>query len=288
MLKSDPTECVQSKLSEGYEQGYAKQSRKTDMPRFALHVGAKKLVESAAPDVETGPYHTTSSALHDIYFTGRLQEWPGFLSAVQSAHENNAWYNEVLGLKLQTKDPYTYGNVEVGDEHGLQGRFHKYFGDVMNSIFKSQSKGILFADFKCVQSTLSGTPDVILKDHNHVLRVVGELKVPWVQEHHIAARLDNEVDLRKILAQPIYYMQRLGCMYGFLSNYTETIFLRQVIDNQGVWRIEYSPVIESSTTYDRGATNPPIVSTRQCFFYVGCEALRQGPVVNTSPWIIRG
>lgn len=35
----------------------------------------------------------------------------------------------------------------------------------LNSIFISQSKGILFADFKCVQFTLTGTPDVILIPH---------------------------------------------------------------------------------------------------------------------------
>ena len=89
------------------------------------------------------------------------------------------------------------------------GRFHKYFGNVLNSIFKSQSKGICFADFKSVQSTFTGTPDVILKDDNHVLEVIGELKVPWVREHFLDDKLDDE-ELRSILAQPILYMQRLG------------------------------------------------------------------------------
>lgn len=128
---------------------------------------------------------------------------------------------------------------------------------------------------------------MIVKDNNHALKVVGELKVPWITEHHIQPRLTRDRLLRKILAQPIKYMQDLGCMYGFLSTYEETIFLRQVIDNNGVWRIEYSPVILSSTTYDRPETQPPIVSVKQCFFYVGINASMHEPVNNRSPgWII--
>lgn len=33
-------------------------------------------------------------------------------------------------------------NVSVGREHDIQARFHKYFNDLLNSIFRSQSKGI--------------------------------------------------------------------------------------------------------------------------------------------------
>lgn len=123
------------------------------------------------------------SALYDLEFTGESQPWPGFLSAVQ--------------ITLQTRDPYTY--------------------DVLNSIFTSQSKGICFADFKCVRSTLTGTPDVILKDDNHVLEVVGELKVPWVREHFLDYKLDDDDELRSILAQPIL-----------------SIFPRQLVDDQGI------------------------------------------------------
>ncbi|CAG8903601.1 unnamed protein product [Penicillium egyptiacum] len=258
------------------------------MPRPALHIGPKKLVESPAPKLEPGLYRTQSSALHDLEFTGDLQPWPGFLSAVRTTHQNHTWRNEVLDLPLQTRDPYTHGNVEVGDEHGVQDRFHKYFGDVLNSIFTSQSKGIRFADFKCVQSTFAGTPDVILKDDNHVLNVAGELKVPWVRKNFLDDKLDDDDELRNIFAQPIMYMQKLGCVYGLLSNYKETIFLRQLVNNQGIWRVEYSPVVQSSTTYNRRATNPPVVSIRQCFFHVGCDALNQGPVNNTTPrWVVR-
>jgi hypothetical protein len=48
--------------------------------------------------------------------------------------QNHTWCNKVIGLALQTRNPYTYGNAEVGDRHGVQGWFHKYFGEVLNSI----------------------------------------------------------------------------------------------------------------------------------------------------------
>ncbi|KAJ5936683.1 hypothetical protein N7466_003133 [Penicillium verhagenii] len=123
-------------------------------------------------------------------------------------------------------------------------------------------------------STFSGTPDVILKDNNHQVKVAGELKVPWIADHWLEDKYNDVDQLRIILAQPIKYMQRLGCVYGFMSNYKEIIFLRQLVDSQGAWRIEYSPVVRSSDTYDRHRTNPHAVSARQCFFYVGWENLK--------------
>lgn len=255
-------------------------------------INPKKAVESAAPALNTSQHHTSSSALHSIHFAGDLQPWPGFLSAVQACHDNRTWRQQTLGYTIQARDLYAYGNVEVGDEHGVQGRFQKFFGDVLNTIFESQSTtaqniDLRFADCKCIQSTYSGTPDVILKDSNHTLKLVGELKTPWVGEHQIKRRIANDRLLREILAQPIMYMKDLGCMYGFLATYDETIFLRQVVDNNGVWRSEYSPVILSSTTYDRRMTTSPVVSVKQCFFYVGLNTLNQGPVNNMSTgWIV--
>lgn len=256
------------------------------MPHPAVHIGPKKLVESAAPSLEAGPYHTTSSALHDLEFKGDLHPWPGFLSSVRVMHENHAWRNECLNLSLQTRDPYTYGNVIVGDESGVQGRFNKYFGDTMNAVFKSQSIRMRFGDFRASQSTYSGIPGVVLMDDNYQSKVIGEFKVPWVGDHDIAKHYYKRDDLRTILAQPIQYMQGVGCVHGFLSNYDQTIFLRQLVDSQGVWRIKYSPVIRASAEYRSSIWNP-VVSVRQCLFYVGCEAMKQGPVHNTtSRWVV--
>jgi hypothetical protein len=60
----------------------------------------------------------------------------------------------------------------------------------------------------------------IMANGNNQLNVVGELKAH-----------DDEELLQARLAQPIKYMQELNCMYGFVSNYEETIFLRQQLIN---------------------------------------------------------
>ena len=46
----------------------------------------------------------------------------------------------------------------------------------MNAAFNLQSMGMRFADFRCIQSTYSGIPDVILMDENYQLKVVRSLR----------------------------------------------------------------------------------------------------------------
>ncbi|EPS31619.1 hypothetical protein PDE_06574 [Penicillium oxalicum 114-2] len=258
------------------------------MPRQAVHIGPEKLIASAVPQLLVGQYHTESSALHDAQFVGILRPWQGFESSVRATHQSHSWRSETLALKMMTRDPYASGNLIVGDKHGLLTRFHKYFGDVLNSIFQSHSIGMRFADFKCAGSGHKNTPDTIMMDDNYEVKVAGELKTPWVRQHRLEGFFHKPILLRKVLAQLIQYMQHADCVYGFLSNYEETIFLRQRQDEQGLWRIEYSPVIRSSETYNKyGRGNLPAVSVRQCFFYVGCEALAQRAANNTTPdWVV--
>ncbi|EPS26290.1 hypothetical protein PDE_01226 [Penicillium oxalicum 114-2] len=217
-----------------------------------------------------------------------LLPWQDFFESVHALHRNVTWRKKTLALTLKTRDPYALANVEIGDEHGLLGRFHKHFGDVINSVFNSQGIGIRFADFKSVRSTFSGTPDVIMRDKNHRIKVAGELKVPWIQQHSPRYKY-NDIDcFREVLAQPIKYMQAVGCLYGFLSNYEETIFLRQLVDSEGIWSIEYSPVVLSTDFCEKHRPSSPVVSARQCFFFVGCEALKHEGVRNTTPyWVLR-
>ncbi|OKO95184.1 hypothetical protein PENSUB_11263 [Penicillium subrubescens] len=161
----------------------------------------------------------------------------------------------------------------------------------MGHIFEAQSIDLRFADFKCLGSPYTGVPDVILKNSNNELKVIGELKVPWIEQHKLAD-VDDEDELRQLLAQPINYMQSLNCMYGFLSTYDETIFLRQELIN-GVWEVSYSPVIQGSTRYvpskPTNVVSSPVVSVKQCFLYVAGLAVHQGPVANITPkseWFI--
>ncbi|RHZ54590.1 hypothetical protein CDV55_100789 [Aspergillus turcosus] len=73
-------------------------------------------------------------------------------------------------------------------------------------------------------------PDFVIKNLAHMAKVVEEAKVPWIPEHHLRDQV------------------RLNYMYGFLSNYDETIFLRQSFIN-GSWVVDYSPVIRASTSF---------------------------------------
>jgi hypothetical protein len=84
-------------------------------------------------------------------------------------------------------------------------------------------------------------------------------------------------------------MQDLDCMYGFISNYEETIFLRQQHIN-GTWEVEYSPIIDPTTSHvPSDPSNPlvsPIFSARQSFFYLASLAAAQGPVMNRAQWVV--
>ena len=63
---------------------------------------------------------------------------------------------------------------------------------------------------------------------NTTIKLVGELKVPWVIQHDLGkADRRPERELRQKIAQPVRDMQALGCEYGFISTYNHTIFLRQ-------------------------------------------------------------
>lgn len=164
-------------------------------------------------------------------------------------------------------------------------------GTVLGHIFEALSIDAHFADFKCLGSTYHNTPDVILKTSQNELMVIGELKSPWITEHKIGSAYLDEALLRTLLAQPLDYMQDLDCMYGFLSTYVETMFIRMVEVN-GEWEVHYSPVIDAATSYIESASTQglPSVSLRQCFLHVANEASREGPVCNNTPksqWVVR-
>lgn len=72
-------------------------------------------------------------------------------------------------------------------------------------------------------------------------------------------------------------MRDQNVSYAFLSTYNETMFLRKV-DDQGVWTLEYSPVVMHDDEYDpqRGT-----ISTRQGLFYLALQG-QSGPAFDTN------
>ena len=85
-------------------------------------------------------------------------------------------------------------------------------------------------------------------------------------------------------------MTTLNLTYGFLSTYSQTIFVRQVF-NRTQWELQYSPIIYHSTrslVIPPNAALPPnasnIVSLRQGMFYLAHQVSTTGfTSVNTEP-----
>ncbi|KAJ5968738.1 hypothetical protein N7501_004986 [Penicillium viridicatum] len=250
----------------------------------AKQARVREVAAQALPPLPQGRNHTKSNALHDIEYVGELRHWFDFLRFVEGYTQGQRWSNKVIKYTSRSGDHEAESHL-IGDETGLQGLFNHSVGFIVGKILEAQSINLQFADFKCLGHPYSNTPDSILMTSSAQLRIVGELKVPWVPAHEMSEAYTDETMLRYLLAQPIQYMKDLNCMYGFMSNYRETIFLRQVFTG-GRWVVEYSPVIQSSTSYVKtDLLNPlaePIVSLRQCFLAVAALAQGQGPVNNTA------
>lgn len=271
-------------------------------------VRAKQIIQAPLPPLNVGTYRTTSSALHNLKYIGTLSPWPNFKSSVQAMYNAQVFSRSstaAVSPGLHNIDPEI---VCVGDEHGLQGRFQQAIGQVLGGALEAQGVNLHFADFKCSGLQYQNVPDVVglstivqgtavqgtTVQGRKVLRLVGELKVPWVPQHSLRDAYDKPQRLRHILGQPLLYMGELGSAFGFLSTYNQTIFLRQIQLPSGNWHVEYSPVIYSSDAYvpshTQGNSTVSSVSMRQCMFYVATIASVQGPVHNQTPpaqWVVQ-
>lgn len=162
-------------------------------------------------------------------------------------------------------------------------------GQVVGAALEAQSVNVRFADFKSAGIQCALIPDcaLISTDTSNlpILKAVGELKVPWIMEHKFHRAIGLEKDLRHLLSQIIKYMLKLKLKYGWISNYGQTIFLRQKCVGD-TWGIEYSPILRSTDGYTK---NPLRVSVRQGFFFLARLAAAEPSVDNSTPkrqWII--
>lgn len=258
----------------------------------AKQVRVREAAAQALPPLPLGPNHTKSDALHPIKFVGELHPWPNFLRLVETYAQSLRWSNKLIRYSNAPGSPEAESQL-IGDETGVQGVFNHSVGYYVGKMLQAQSIDLQFADFKCLGLAYANTPDSTLMTGNTQLRIVGELKVPWIEEHKMSTVYYAEDALRHLLAQPLKYMKDLKCMYGFMSNYDETIFLTQQFI-QGKWAVDYSPVIHSSISYvktDLGdVLATPTVSLRQCFLAIAHRAQGQGPVDNTTPtsqWVVK-
>ncbi|CAI7655267.1 unnamed protein product [Penicillium bialowiezense] len=122
---------------------------------------------------------------------------------------------------------------------------------------------LAFADFKCAGVDYGNTPDIIALNENSGvvnIKLVGELKVPWVEEHSLDGADFND---HKILAcNPLEGLGRSGTPRPF--NQAATTSQR-----------------EAGTTFTS-------VTMKQCMFYVCsiASAASKGDE-NTEPWVTR-
>ncbi|KAJ5968079.1 hypothetical protein N7501_004327 [Penicillium viridicatum] len=257
----------------------------------------RDIVTSPLPSLLVSDNRTTSSALHKIRFVGPLLPWTGFITAAKNAYDTQQWSNRAIQISIQARN-LSDERVFVGDEAGVRARFQQAAGQVLGAVFEAQAINIALGDFKSTGLAYNMTPDVVmlslpnLQNNNaQQLRVIGEVKVPWLPEHRLDLCARRPIVLRNVLAQPISYMLDLGCMYGFITNYDQTIFLRQ-IQVGSTWRIEHSPVIESSIRYappdPADQSIGPVLTFNQCLLYLATIAQSQGPIANPTPrsqWI---
>jgi hypothetical protein len=255
-----------------------------------VQLRSRDVVRDALPPLCVSQHHTTSSALHPISFVGPLRKWQDFIRDVKSFGESQRWSRIVIDHELVSRD-LNREKVWLGDEHGLQGRFQQSVGQTVGATLEAQSIDISFGDFKASGVAYDKVPDCALIATNPFvlprLKAIGELKVPWVPDHDFWNYYDDDGGMRNLLAQPIQYMLELDVMFGWLSTYQQTIFLRQTYVNNA-WGIEYSPIIEPTTRYTPTDGNAP-PSAKQCYFFLSGLANAHGPVGNSTPrtqWIV--
>ncbi|CDM29117.1 hypothetical protein DTO013E5_5831 [Penicillium roqueforti] len=235
-------------------------------------ITTQEAVESCLPDLLKATHKTLSSAIHKVKYIGPLSQWQDFEEDVKNNNPKR-WTSAVIDYRISNRD-LRQEEVYVADETGVQGRFQQAVGQVLGAVFRAEKKNLRFGDFKSAGITYDKTPDIAMVSPGSpvMLRAVGELKVPWVMAHNLRKRYGADQELRLALGQVLEYMIDLRLPYGFHSTYEETIFLRHVQVN-GQWRVEYSPVIQSTATD---------VSLKKCFWHLSSLALQGNPVQNPA------
>ncbi|KAE8164788.1 hypothetical protein BDV40DRAFT_298107 [Aspergillus tamarii] len=134
----------------------------------------------------------------------------------------------------------------------------------MSAICKSLQIDMCFADYKATIGPRIGqkTPDLVCMTIAGNLRIVGEIKVPWIKEHDIAAALEDVFPCKvsRLFGQIAQYMKLANLRYVFLTTYERTVFSRQVVSN-GRWVLQCSEPIKGST-----ASKDPLMGTSKIEF----------------------
>lgn len=211
-------------------------------------------MDKRIPPLKQGPGSTKSSALHNIKYIDPLRKWVGFEQDVRAVLSHQDWHRHTSIVAYSPSGPpgphnIAHEQVYVGDETGLQGQFQQNVGQIMSAVFGLQHYDLAFVDFKCSGDSYQRIPDVVIMEAHGSIKAVGELKVPWVPEHHISLSVipDRTADFRETIGQVTRYMKDFNVKYGFFSTYQQYVFLKQERVN-GHWTLFYSAITQDTPT----------------------------------------
>ncbi|OJJ50425.1 hypothetical protein ASPZODRAFT_13505 [Penicilliopsis zonata CBS 506.65] len=150
----------------------------------------------------------------------------------------------------------------VANEMGVAGRFTQHVGQALAPVLRANELPV-FADAEAGRNFPPGCsverlPDFILiEEDTEKTCLVGEIKVPWNTD------LDQiSMDIRRVLAQAIKYMDDCKCRYGVVTTYNKTLFLKRVDD----WNFKVSPAIYFDTK--SLPTTPPTISLKEAMVFI--------------------
>lgn len=155
-------------------------------PPNSIH--AKEAIKSPVPQLRIGLRHTSSNAIHLLDFVGDLAPWHAFTTNAWTFNREKNWdaHQSTLGHRPKGEMPL-YGGIEhvvVGDETGVQGRFAENVGQVLTQVCRAFGLDLSFGDYKATTDwSVDGVPDSVCMTSARALRILGEVKTPWVKSH---------------------------------------------------------------------------------------------------------
>ncbi|RPA75871.1 hypothetical protein BJ508DRAFT_331677 [Ascobolus immersus RN42] len=191
-----------------------------------------------------------------------VSEWQGFEQEVGA-------YISATDLSFEVPaETCEVEKVLVGNESSLVGRFLQNIGVPLGRVMSVlSSQDLLFGDAYSGTLNLSKSiPDIVLlRQSDGVVTLVGEIKPFWL----LALETMDPAEPRSLsalfgpLGQLVRYMFDTKLLFGFLSTYNATIFVRRTER----FRFEISrPILAAGTS----------PSVRQCFAYVAHIASTSG------------
>ncbi|CAI7647231.1 unnamed protein product, partial [Penicillium viridicatum] len=130
-------------------------------------------------------------ALHQERFTGRLGPWQNFERDVIALVPSNIhWCRRTIDVAMVgqgAENSVSREQLVVGDENGIQGCLNERLCQAVTPCLQAQGHNLRCGDFKAgnspAQIATARAPDIVVLNANAAIKVVGEVKTPWPQDH---------------------------------------------------------------------------------------------------------